>query len=91
MKLYCRNDDIRWFAFSDRTGWVTFAAEVGGWRKREPVIGREPDGLREVPLRMGFNTGIPGAPVSGLFLVAKRTPVLHLFSTMKSRFKPGQQ
>ena len=41
-----------------------FPAEVGGWQKRQPVSGMDPLDLREVPLRMGFNTGIPGAPIS---------------------------
>ena len=47
-----------------------FPAEVGGWQKRRPARGvyhftkRVPPDLPEVPLRMGFNTGIPGAPMS---------------------------
>ena len=46
-----------------RVRWVTFPAEVGGWQSRKcskvPMIE-----LIEVPLRIGFNTGIPDAPTS---------------------------
>jgi hypothetical protein len=64
VKLY-RNtkDSARWFAFGQRTGWVMFPAEVDGWKKRQRARGIAPIDLREVPLRMGFNTGIPGAPM----------------------------
>jgi hypothetical protein len=41
-----------------------FPAEVAGWKKRRPARGLDPLEMREVPLRMGFNTGIPGAPMS---------------------------
>ena len=47
-----------------------FPAEVGGWQKRQPVSGIDPLDLREVPLRMGFNTGIPGAPMSAAGVLA---------------------
>jgi hypothetical protein len=55
----------RWFAFGPEIGWVMFPAEVGGWIKRQPARGVDPIYLREVPLRMGLNTGIAGAVVSG--------------------------
>jgi len=42
-----------------------FPAEVGGWQKRQAARGVDPIYMREVPLRMGLNTGIPGAGVSG--------------------------
>ena len=41
-----------------------FPAEVAGWNKRQPTCGADLIDLREVPLCMGFNTGIPGAPMS---------------------------
>jgi len=41
-----------------------FPAEVDGWQKGQPARGFDPLELREVPLRLGFNTGIPGAPMS---------------------------
>jgi hypothetical protein len=53
-----------WFAFSPEIGWVMFPAEVGGWQKRRPARGLDPLDVREVPLRLGFNTGIPGPPES---------------------------
>jgi len=63
MQLYRSiSDPTRWFAFGPETGWVAFPPEFNGWEERKPVAGISPDTLREVPLRMGFNTGIPGAP-----------------------------
>jgi len=47
---------------------VSFPAEVNGWRKRQPVVGIDRLTLNQIPLRMGFNTGIPGAPMSVLQL-----------------------
>lgn len=62
MKLYRSNNySARWFAHSEATGWVMFPAEIAGWGKREPARGIDPLYFREVPLRMGFNTGIPGS------------------------------
>jgi len=53
-----------WFAFSPKIGWVMFPAEVAGWEKRKPASKFDLNGLREIPIRQGFNTGIPGAPES---------------------------
>ena len=64
LKLYRSVKDIWWFAFDPETGWVMFPAEVGGWHSRHASSGVDPTDMREVPLRMGFNTGIPGAPMS---------------------------
>jgi len=64
LKLYRSVKDILWFAFDTETGWVMFPPEVGGWHKRQPSSGVDPTEMREVPIRMGFNTGIPGAPMS---------------------------
>jgi hypothetical protein len=65
MKLYRNTKDLsRWFAFGPAAGWVMFPAEVGGWQKRQPALGVNRLAMREVPLRMGFNTGIPGAPMA---------------------------
>ena len=61
MKLFrSAKHETRWFAFGP-AGWVIFPAEVGGWEKRKPAIGTDQIDMREVPLRLGFNTGIPGA------------------------------
>jgi hypothetical protein len=64
VKLYRSTKDVRWLALGPKIGWVTFPAEVGGWEKRQPPSGKDRKEMREVPLRMGFNTGIPGAPLS---------------------------
>ena len=62
MKLFrSAKHQARWFAFGPKIGWVMFPAEVGGWQKRQPARGIDPLDVREVPLRLGFNTGIPGA------------------------------
>jgi hypothetical protein len=66
MKLFSSTKyPTRWFAFGPEIGWVMFPAEAGGWQKRQPARGVDPIYMREVPLRMGLNTGIPGAAVSG--------------------------
>jgi hypothetical protein len=63
MKLFrSTKDDTRWLAFGPEAGWVMFPAEAGGWQKRLPVRGLDPPEVRQVPLHLGFNTGIPGAP-----------------------------
>jgi hypothetical protein len=41
-----------------------FPAEVDGWKKRQLARGIDPFDLQQVPLRLGFNTGIPGAALS---------------------------
>lgn len=65
MKLYRSTTHMtRWFAFSPATGWFTFSAQIDGWKKRQPAYGINRLELHEVPLRMGFNTGIPGAPIA---------------------------
>lgn len=65
MKLFrSAKHDSRWFAFGPEIGWVMFPSEVGGWHKRRPAHGVDLLDVREVPLRLGFNTGIPGAPTS---------------------------
>ena len=59
MKLYRSNKySKQWFAFSPEIGWVMFPAETGGWAKRVPAHDINPLDFREVPLRLGFNTGI---------------------------------
>ena len=65
LKLYrCSKDLTRWFAFDSKTGWVMFPAELGGWHKRKAATRIAQNDMSEVPLRLGFNTGIPGAPIS---------------------------
>jgi hypothetical protein len=65
MKLFrSARHETCWFAFGPVIGWVSFPAEIGGWQKRKPACGVDRRAMFEVPLRMGFNTGIPGAPMS---------------------------
>lgn len=62
MKLYRSTKDTLWFAFGLKMGWMTFPAEIGGWHQRRRASGMDLSNMREVSIRMGFNTGIPGAP-----------------------------
>lgn len=63
MKLYRSiNYANRWFAFSPETGWVMFPAEPGGWEKRVAARGVDPVYIRQVPLHLAFNTGMPETP-----------------------------
>jgi hypothetical protein len=59
VKLYrSTNYPTRWYAFGPEIGWVMFPAEAGGWEKRQPARALDPLDVREVPLRLAFNTGI---------------------------------
>lgn len=59
MKLYrSAKYPTRWFAHGVNVGWVMFPAEVNGWEKRQPARGMDPMDVREVPLRLAFNTGL---------------------------------
>jgi len=61
MKLYrSRNYPNRWYAFSPETGWVMFPAQTDGWERRQPARGLDPVDVREVPLHLASNAGIPG-------------------------------
>ena len=60
MKLYrSRNYPNKWFAYSKTTGWVMFPIESGGWLKREPARGVDPIDIREVPVTLALEAGIP--------------------------------
>ncbi len=62
MKLYrSRNYPNRWYAFSVSTGWVMFPTEPNGWVKRQPARGVDPIDVREVPLELAAETGLPEA------------------------------
>ena len=63
VKLY-RSDahPNHWIAYSLETGWILFPARENGWESRRPVCGLDPVHLRQVPARLGFNTGLPEAP-----------------------------
>ncbi len=65
MKLYrSRTYPDRWYACSIETGWVMFPAVADGWKKRQPARGIDPIDIREVPLPLAFETGIPGSPAA---------------------------
>ena len=65
MKLYRnRNYPNRWYAYSNSTGWVMFPAEINGWEKRQPARGIDPIYLRQVPVQLAFDAGIPGSPTA---------------------------
>jgi hypothetical protein len=67
MKLYrSKNYQNRWYAFSNSTGWVMFPAEINGWENRQPARGIDPIDIREVPLQLAFDTGIPGSPTASV-------------------------
>lgn len=67
MKLYrSRNYPNRWYAHSHSTGWVMFPAELNGWEKRQPARGLDPIDLRQVPVQLGFDAGIPGSPTASV-------------------------
>jgi hypothetical protein len=60
MKLYrSRNYPNKWFAYSKTTGWVTFPIESNGWQKRQPARGIDPIDIREVPVTLALEAGIP--------------------------------
>lgn len=52
----------RWYAHTPEAGFVMFPAQAGGWDKRQPARGFDPIDVREVPVRLAFEAGIPGAP-----------------------------
>lgn len=61
MALYLATDRAQWIACLEDGTWVEFPAEVNGWEKRQTARGLDPLKLREVPVRMAFNTGFPEA------------------------------
>lgn len=52
----------QWVAYGNETGWVSFPAVEQGWFARHAARGLDPIYLREVPVRLAYNTGFPGAP-----------------------------
>jgi hypothetical protein len=60
MKLYrSKKYPNRWFAYSPATGWVKFPIEADGWQKREPARGIDPIDIREVPVELAVEAGVP--------------------------------
>ena len=65
-RLYrCGQDLQHWFVFEDSVGWVKFPARIDGWRARRPVQSVHGLDLREVPLRLSFNTGVGDSGCQG--------------------------
>ena len=62
-RLYRSSHDLEhWFVLDESLGWFRFPACTNGWvhrRLMRTVAGLD---LREVPLRLSFNTGLPTAP-----------------------------
>ncbi len=64
MKLYrSRKYPTRWYAFQPGTGFLMFPAEPGGWEKRQQARGFDPIDVREVPIILAAETGIPSSKV----------------------------
>jgi hypothetical protein len=60
MKLYrSRKSPNKWFAYSKTTGWVMFPIEPNGWQKRQPARGIDPIDIREVPVTLAGEAGLP--------------------------------
>jgi hypothetical protein len=61
-RLYRSAKDLEhWFVFDESIGWVTFPARIDGWAARRPLRTVYGLGLRQVPLWLSFNTGLPVA------------------------------
>ena len=59
MKLYrSAVHNNSWILFSPGSGWIMFPARENGWSDRRPARGIDPVHLREVPMRLAFNTGL---------------------------------
>jgi hypothetical protein len=59
-RLFRSSQDLEhWFVFEDSLGWVKFPARIDGWAERQPIRTVSELALREVPLWLSFNTGLP--------------------------------
>ena len=59
-RLYRSAKDLEhWFVHDEPTGWVKFPARIDGWADRKAIRTVRGLDLREVPLRLSFNTGLP--------------------------------
>jgi hypothetical protein len=60
MKLYkSQTSPQQWIAYVPGTGWIAFPARENGWDERHPARGLDPLHLRQVPLELAVNTGMP--------------------------------
>jgi hypothetical protein len=51
----------QWIAHIAGMGWWAFPAKPEGWADRKPARGVDPVHLRQAPLQMALNTGMPEA------------------------------
>lgn len=59
-RLYRSSRDLQhWYVYEDSMGWMSFPARENGWAERRPVASVQGLELREVPLWLSFNTGLP--------------------------------
>jgi hypothetical protein len=56
----------QWVACTQGMGWVVFPMMENGWELRRPARGLDPVHLREVPVALASETGIPGVTPSPL-------------------------
>jgi hypothetical protein len=49
-----------WIASVPGAGWMAFPARDNGWQQRQAARGLDPLHLREVPIGLAANTGVPG-------------------------------
>jgi hypothetical protein len=62
MKLYrSRKYPTRWYAYQPGVGFLMFPATVNGWDKRQQARGLDPLDVREVPLSLAVDAGIPAS------------------------------
>jgi hypothetical protein len=65
IKLYRSASHLeQWVAYGQGIGWVMFPARENGWAERRPARGIDPMHLREAPVRLAANMGLPGSAQS---------------------------
>jgi hypothetical protein len=62
LRLYRSTRDLQhWFVCDRSARWVRFPARINGWADRQAIRNIYGLDLREVPLWMSFDTGLPMA------------------------------
>jgi hypothetical protein len=93
-RLYRSERDLEhWFVHERSNGWVVFPARINGWtahRQLRTVRGLD---LREVPLWLSFNTGLPMPRADllahSLSLITSATPAAKALSAGSPRPAPA--
>jgi len=71
LRMYRSSRDLEhWYVLEDSGAWVNFPARANGWADRRPVRTVYGLDLREVPLWLSFNTGLPTAARRGKMVKA---------------------